>query len=444
MSARGTLKRLLSFLVPVLLLVAVILLFLRMQDHKEITHAKSARDANQPIPVDVIKVAGGEIALNLPTECTAQANPLVRISNPMPGRPVARTLVAIGSPVNAGQPLLEVDARAESIALKNAQEQVQTVESYVLAERDRAEYFKRVRAEGLGLERDARQAFVEYARATVELATARATLRQSEAELQRTRVSSPAKGVVLGVAQPGEIEFGRMVGDTSDRTGGGAVVAVGVIDPIMVECELPESKLTFLRAGQPIGASFPSLPGERFEGTLFQIRPGARQDQRTVSIAIQLPNPKQRLLPGVHGLVQVQERWSGLRVPSVALVNPRADAAQVFVVDAQNKARLRRITIGGDGEGWVQVIDGLKQDEQVVVIGQVNLEEGDTVRIGRVVEMPGAAPATATSGAASAPPVAAAGSSASAGGAAPTAAPAPAPAPAATPTTSTPASAPAK
>lgn len=400
MSAPGKLKRLGSFLVPALLLVGVILLFLRMQEHRELTHAKSARDSNQPIPVDVVKVAGGEVVLNLPTECTAHANPLVRIGNPVPGRPVARTLVTIGSAVASGQPLLEVDARAESVAIKNAQERVQTVESYVLAERERAEYFKALRAEGLGLERDARLAYVEFARATVELATARATLRQAEADLQRTRVNSPFKGVVLGVAQPGEIEFGSMVGEVSEHSGGGAVVAVGVIDPIMLECELPENKLTFLRAGLAIGASFPSLPGERFEGKVFQVRPSARQDQRTVSIAIQLPNPGHRLLPGVHGLVQVQERWSGLRVPTVALVNPRTDAAQVFVVDAQNKARLRRITIGGDAEGWVQVTDGLSQGEQVVVIGQVALEDGDTVRIGRVV-----APAVSASASPAAPVV---------------------------------------
>jgi membrane fusion protein (multidrug efflux system) len=386
MFAGGKLKKLLPYLIPLLLLVAVALLYARMQTHRELTHAKTARDNGRPIPVDVVRVAPGQVTLSLPTECVAQANPLIRVSNPLAARPVAHTRVRIGAKVARGDLLLALDDRAETITLKNAQEQAKAIESYVRAEREQVDYFVGVRAEGLGLERDARQAKVEWARATVDLARAQAELRKAESELMRTKVHAPVAGVVMGVAAPGEVAFSRLVGESTDKPSSGALVAIGVIDPIVIECELPEEKLVFLRPGQSVSAAFPSLPGERFEGRLFRIEPVARQDQRTVGVSIELRNPAARLLPGVHGLVEVQERWEGLRIPSVALVNPRADMAQVFVVDEQNKARLRRIGIGGEGGGWVQVLSGLQQGERVVVVGQAGLTEDDTVRVGQVVD----------------------------------------------------------
>lgn len=388
MSAGSKLKKLLPFLIPLLLLAVVVVLYLRMQAHRVQTHAKSARDAARPIPVDVVKVASGEVALNLPTECVARPNPLVRVVNPMAGRAVTGTRVAVGAKVSRGDPLLSLDTSVEATTLANAREQIKVLESYVRTTSERADYFRRVRAEGLGLERDAQTAYVEWQRALVDLANAKSTVRSAEADLARLSVKAPVSGIVMGIAQAGEVEYSRLVGEENGErpTGGGSLAAIAVIDPIVLECELPEEKLVFVRPGQTISAAFPSLPGERFDGKLTRVEPGARTDSRTVGLSIELPNPQSRLLPGVHGLIEVQERWTGLRIPSVSLVNPRVDVAQVFVVDREGKARLRSIKVGGEGGGWVQVLSGLQADEQVVVVGQIGLVEGDTVRVGRVTQ----------------------------------------------------------
>lgn len=384
---------LITYLLPALLVVGIVLLFLRMQDHRTLTHAKSARESGAPIPVDIAPVAAGEVAMTLPTECVAMANPLLRIVNPVAGRQVISVRAALGQAVRGGQPLLTLDDREERTAMANAAEQVRAFETLVAAHRERAAYWARVRAEGLGLERDARQAQVELARAEADLVNARATFNAAQATLARLVVTAPVDGMLLAIAGRGESEFGRMIGATDDRTGAGAIAAIGVVDPILLECELPEDKLVFVRQGQSVDAAFPSAPGHRYTGLLKQVRPSAQPERRTVTAVVELPNPERRLLPGVHGNLQVQERWQGIRIPAVALVNPRSDVAQVFVIDASDRARLRRIVIGGSGDGWVQVLEGLSVGDRLVVMGQVALQEGDAVRIGRTLESPAGTPA---------------------------------------------------
>ena len=71
-----------------------------------------------------------------------------------------------------------------------------------------------------------------------------------------------------------------------------------------------------------------------------------------------------------------------LAIPSVAIINPVKDKATVFVVDAQSIAHIREIKTGMVTEGFTEVVSGLNEGQSVVTVGQVNLRDGDTVRIG--------------------------------------------------------------
>lgn len=375
-----------AYILPLLLLLGILFLFIRMQEHRETTHAKSARKKGAPIPVDVTRVARRYVDTTLPSECVALANPLVLVANPSPGQPVAAVEVRLGQAVRAGQIMLHIDAREQRATLAARAAQLSPLEALVFAHRRNLDYWTKLRSDGLGVERDVKQAATELAQAEVELSNVRGQLDQAKTALERTSVVAPANGIVLALAGVGESEYGRLIGSDESRAGSGSVAAVGVVDPILIECDLPEDKLVFVRAGQAIKAIFPSSPGQRFSGTLSQIRPSANPDNRTVTVVAELPNPQRKLLPGVHGLLQLQARSQALRIPAVALVNPRPDAAQVFVVDDESRARLRQIKIGGSGDGWIQVLEGLKEGESLVVVGQVALEEGDRVRIGRTLE----------------------------------------------------------
>ena len=74
---------------------------------------------------------------------------------------------------------------------------------------------------------------------------------------------------------------------------------------------------------------------------------------------------------------------AALAVPSVALINPTGlQESAVFVVGDDNRARFRKVKVGAIAEGMTGVLDGLKEGDRVVTVGQMDLRDGDQVRIG--------------------------------------------------------------
>src|SRR5262245_40139082 len=175
-------KRLLPYLIPLLLFAAVILLMLRMQAHRTLTDSKYARDHNKPLPVNLYKVEKSALQVSLPTECVARANPMVRLSNPLAGRGVARTAARVGQQVKAGDLLLSLDDSREVLAMESGQGQIESLRGYVKAQQERTDYFQQMRTQGMGLERDYKQAAADLAKARVDLATAEGTYKTNAGE----------------------------------------------------------------------------------------------------------------------------------------------------------------------------------------------------------------------------------------------------------------------
>ena len=58
----------------------------------------------------------------------------------------------------------------------------------------------------------------------------------------------------------------------------------------------------------------------------------------------------------------------------------------MFVVDSSARARLRKVKVGVVTEGMMEIREGVKAGEQVVVVGQLNLRSGERVRIGNELQ----------------------------------------------------------
>jgi len=70
-----------------------------------------------------------------------------------------------------------------------------------------------------------------------------------------------------------------------------------------------------------------------------------------------------------------------LMVPTLSLLDARADQGIVFVVDAQGVARRRAVTTAGVTQAGVMVISGLEPGDRVISAGAAYVRDGDTVRI---------------------------------------------------------------
>ena len=134
--------------------------------------------------------------------------------------------------------------------------------------------------------------------------------------------------------------------------------------------------------GTPVKISLNAYPGQEFKGVLTRLSPSASVPTRTFTAEVSIPNPDNTLKVGMYANAYIggQVRKNVLAVPEGALVL-REDQKTVFVVLADNKVMQRVLKLGDAAGGWVEVRDGVKEGERIVVAGQHKLKDGLSVRL---------------------------------------------------------------
>jgi RND family efflux transporter MFP subunit len=118
-------------------------------------------------------------------------------------------------------------------------------------------------------------------------------------------------------------------------------------------------------------------------GQVVKIKPVTDPSTKTFLVYVKVRNKAQKLKPGMSSFVRLQRSHRALAVPSIALINPTGvQDSSVFIVADGNRAELRKVKVGVAADGLTQVLDGLVAGDQVVVVGQLYLRAGDSVRIG--------------------------------------------------------------
>jgi membrane fusion protein (multidrug efflux system) len=101
----------------------------------------------------------------------------------------------------------------------------------------------------------------------------------------------------------------------------------------------------------------------------------------TFKVTLEVEDPNGDLKPGMFARVGIvfERRPDALTIPRVALLDSDGTSS-VFVV-ADGKAQQRTIRTGLSNAGRIEVVEGLKATEQVVVVGQSGLKDGNPVRV---------------------------------------------------------------
>jgi membrane fusion protein (multidrug efflux system) len=212
---------------------------------------------------------------------------------------------------------------------------------------------------------------VEVEQARTADAAAQDQVVQAEFNLTNTRILSPAPAIVLQRnINPGEI-----------TSVGGAAFKVGIIEPIYMVAQVAEEKFGSVRIGMEADVSTDGFPGITFTGKVAKIDGSVNDQTRTFGVYISIENHDLRLIPGITGYARLQNRRSGLAVPSSAVIDPVGDKATVFVVEKDDHAHVRVVRRGLMADGMTEILDGLQEGEEVVTVGQLDLRDNDRVNI---------------------------------------------------------------
>jgi HlyD family secretion protein len=410
-------------------------------DHLAKTSPSFSRKINGPIPVQVVQAKKNTLTEIIGATGEVRPISLINLTFKVPAR-VEKVTVDIGDTVAQGQVLLEFDRELQEAALGTAKSSLAYATNELKRARKNFQRFKTIYQQGLSkatlesaqsalahaageVERSRQhvqrikaiyeqkllpKAELEKANSTLEAAQARyqearekllrtqrdlraevdkaeamleaakvlhqearEKLVQARKEVQNTSVVSPVSGVIMErLVNPGEISQSAQ-----------PLLTIGRIDQVLVEAKIAEERVADISPQQSAAVTFNAFPNEVLEGEIIKIKPVTDAETKTFLIYVKLANRDGKLTPGLTGFVRIKKPHETLTVPSIALISPTGpQESTIFVVDNGAFAKIRRVKVGVVAEGMTQIIGGLAEGEQVVVVGQMALRDGDQVRIG--------------------------------------------------------------
>lgn len=210
------------------------------------------------------------------------------------------------------------------------------------------------------------------------------------AEIRRTgratrsiTLTSPRSGVIL---EKQAIEGMRI--NTGDP-----LFKIADLSSVWLMADVPEQDLGAVRVGATAHVSFVAVPGQVFTGTVEFIYPTLMAATRTGRLRIVMANTDSLLRESMYASVTIDApATSGGRalvVPDSAVIDSGARQV-VIVARGQGKFEPRAVHIGAHGDGYVQVLDGLKPGEQVVVSANFLIDAESNLRAALQAFSPGA------------------------------------------------------
>ncbi|MGH8068960.1 MAG: efflux RND transporter periplasmic adaptor subunit [Candidatus Entotheonellia bacterium] len=340
--------------------------------HLSLTSPTVARKIGSPIPVRVALAKQTMLTEMLGATGEVQPIALVNLTATLSTR-VEKVTVDLGDIVAPGQRLLRFDREVVEAAVATAR----AVMEQASADRQRAEHYLRrivaIHTQGLLPQIEVERAQAGLDEAKAQYTKAKERLLQARKELQSVVLKSPVAGIVM--------ERSINIGETPRSQQ--PLFTIGRIDHVLVAANLAEERIGETYLGQPATVTLTAFPNDAFEGKIVKMNPATDPKTRTFQVHTKIANKALKLKPGLTAFTRIKKAHHTLAVPSVCLINPTGlQESTAFVLENGSTARLRKVKIGVIAEGMTEILHGLREGEQVVVVGQLALRDGDEVVIG--------------------------------------------------------------
>jgi membrane fusion protein, multidrug efflux system len=308
----------------------------------------------------------------LETTGTLKAEEEVTVSSEVDGI-VRKITVEEGSRIRHGELLAVINDIDYGLELKKSEAALK--QSQASLANARAEFSRKhsLYEEELITKQQFDDVSTRLALAQAEVERARATLGASREKLARTKIYSPLTGAV----KEKKISVGDYVRN------GTPLFALIKIDSLKLNFTISEKDAASLKTQQEVVFNVDAFAGQKFRGKVSLLYPNVEEKTRTLQAEAVVPNADHILKPGYFARTQIftQAARDAVVIPITALLYD-GSTVRIFVVN-DKKAHERIIKIGNKYGEDVEVVEGLQEKEQVVVVGQNNLSEGVKVNVAR-------------------------------------------------------------
>jgi len=214
----------------------------------------------------------------------------------------------------------------------------------------------------------------DRATAVAQANAAEAQASEERKRLDDTRLVAPISGNIgMRRVDPGQTVAAGM-----------PVFSIVELNPAKVRVGVPEADIEKVRQGASAEITAPSLGRRRFNGKVAIVGVASEPASRTYTVKILVPNPGPTLLAGMVAEARIfgPAKVRSLTIPGEAVVPDPQGAPNVYVYSPERKrVYARRVEVGRPVGNEVEILSGLRGDEQIVVAGQQKLREGSLVEI---------------------------------------------------------------
>jgi RND family efflux transporter MFP subunit len=198
-----------------------------------------------------------------------------------------------------------------------------------------------------------------------------------EQEQKYEKIVAPFDGVIT--------ERRTDIGDLVNAGNGGVgteLFRVSRISTMRIFVSVPETYSEQISNGMKVNVELTALPGQFFSGTVTRSDHAINAQSRTLLVEVDVPNPSGKLMPGAYAQVHF-----ALRSPVRPLIVPtgsllfQAAGPQVAIVNSKNQIELRKVVLGKDLGGSMEISNGITARDQIVANPPDYLVDGTPVSL---------------------------------------------------------------
>lgn len=195
---------------------------------------------------------------------------------------------------------------------------------------------------------------------------AKAALDMAKYQLKNTRITAPISGKVTSIA----VSSGEMISPSIP------LLSIIDVNRIFVKVGISEKDISKIKEGQTVDLKIDAFPEEKFLGEVVSKGVAVDQISKTLEVKIEILKPEVNIPVGVfaRGDILVKTNQDALIISSSALTRKK-DGIYVYVIE-EGIARQKEVVLGIIQDERVEILEGLSEEEEIVVLGNQELEDG--------------------------------------------------------------------
>lgn len=213
----------------------------------------------------------------------------------------------------------------------------------------------------------------ELRNSEVSKISAKNEFERAEIQLAKMQIVAPFSGVIVDL--PYYTQGVRVAT-------GEPMVSLMSYDKMYVEINLPEKNISDVKLGQEVMITSYTLTEDTIAGYVSELSPVISNETRTFEGKLQIDNKDLKLRPGmfVQANIITAQKDSAIVIPKDIIMSG-SRGKYVFVVGRNSAAEDRRITTGISNQDEIEIIEGLKANDRLIIKGFETLRDHSKVKV---------------------------------------------------------------